>query len=221
MEAADDNSSGSEATSPRIKVRIESLSDLVFGLALSIGSLFLVSRVPQTSQDLEVNVLLFGFSFLIVVLAWLGYTRAMAALSVEAPFVLLTNLVLLFVVALEPYLFYALESVQTANLTDPASVAYASDLAGLFFMQGALAYLVVKQEKAGLVGRKRVHPDDVATFRRLTRLDVVLGIVFVISTLPIFWVNTPIGPLRFALWAACLVAVFAGRAIRRPAKKRS
>lgn len=218
MEAADDGG-GADAPSPRIKVRIESLSDLVFGLALSIGSLFLVSRVPQTSQDLEVNVLLFGFSFLIVVLAWLGYTRAMAAISVEAPFVLITNLALLFVVALEPYLFYALESVPTANLTDPASVAYALDLAGLFFLQGTLAYLVVKQDRARLVGRRRVHPDDVAMFTRLAKLDVVLGIVFVISALPIFWVNTPLGALRFFLWGSCLAAVIAGRTIRKSSKK--
>jgi len=31
---------------PRIRVRIESLSDLVFGLALSIGSIILVGKQP-------------------------------------------------------------------------------------------------------------------------------------------------------------------------------
>jgi len=216
---ADDEEKVSTAQPPRIRVRIVSLSDLVFGLALSIGSLFLVSRVPQTSQDLEVNVLLFGFSFLIVVLAWLGYSRAMAVLSVEPPFALYTNLVLLFVVALEPYLFYVLESAQTAGLANSASVAYALDLGGLFFLQAALAYLVVKQDKAGLVGRRRVHPDDVARFRRLVKLDAVLGAIFVVSTLPIFWVSTPIGGLRFIMWAFCLVAVLSGRGLRRSAKK--
>src|SRR5271169_3017147 len=124
-----------EAPSPRIKVRIESLSDLVFGLALSIGSLFLVNRIRQTGQDLATNVALFGFGFLIVVLTWLGYSRTMAVLPEEAPFALFANLVLLFVVALEPYLFYVLESAQTADLANSASVAYALDLAGLFFLQ--------------------------------------------------------------------------------------
>jgi hypothetical protein len=60
--------SGEYSTSPKIKVRIESLSDLVFGLALSIGSLTLIGKLPQTAQDLVTDVVLFGFSFLIVVL---------------------------------------------------------------------------------------------------------------------------------------------------------
>jgi len=207
------------APSPRIKVRIESLSDLVFGLALSIGSLFLVNRMPQTGQDLEVYVLLFGFGFLIVVLTWLGYSRAMAVLPQEAPFALFTNLVLLFVVALEPYLFYVLESAQTADLADPASVAYALDLGGLFLLQAALAYLVVKQGKEGLGGKQRVHPVVIARFRRLMKLDVVVGVVFFISALPIFWVSTPIGILRFYLWGTYFVLALAGRAVRRLAKK--
>ncbi|HUK75619.1 MAG TPA: hypothetical protein VLU99_07490, partial [Nitrososphaerales archaeon] len=73
---------------PRIKVRIESLSDLVFGLALSFGSLLLVGRMPQSGSDLVVNVLLFGFGFLIVVMTWLGYSRTVAVLPVEVPFAL-------------------------------------------------------------------------------------------------------------------------------------
>jgi len=219
LAGADSDGSGPDAPSPRIKVRIESLSDLVFGLALSIGSLFLVSKVPQTSQDLEVNVLLFGFGFLIVVLTWLGYTRAMAVLPVEAPFALFTNLVLLFVVALEPYLFYVLESVKTLDLLDSASVAYALDLGGMFFMQGTLAYMVVKQDRAGSAGRRRVHPDVVARFRRRMRLDAVVGVVFVVSALPIFSISSPMGSLRFYIWGSYFVVELGVSAIRRLAKR--
>src|SRR5713101_9205266 len=76
----------------RTKIRIESLSDLVFGLALSIGCVFLIGRVPQTGQDLAANILLFGFSFLILVMTWVGYSRTMAVLPVEVPLALLLNL---------------------------------------------------------------------------------------------------------------------------------
>ena len=58
MARTDNDANRFDPSSPRIKVRIESLSDLVFGLTLSIGSLFLVNRVPQNGQDLGVNVLL-------------------------------------------------------------------------------------------------------------------------------------------------------------------
>jgi hypothetical protein len=45
---------------PRIKIRIESLSDLVFGLALSIGSLVLISNGVPTPFELLSNVLIFS-----------------------------------------------------------------------------------------------------------------------------------------------------------------
>ncbi len=64
---------GQEDSPPRIKVRIESLSDLVFGLALSIGSLEFLSTPGQTAFELEKNVAYFGFSFSILVFTWLGY----------------------------------------------------------------------------------------------------------------------------------------------------
>jgi len=54
------------ATNQRSKLRIENLSDLVFGLALSIGSISLFLKSVQTPYDLVVNVALFGYSFLII-----------------------------------------------------------------------------------------------------------------------------------------------------------
>ena len=150
----------------RIKIRIESLSDLVFGLALSIGSLILVGRVPQSGQDLATNVLLFGFGFLIVVLTWLLYSRTMSVLSAEVPLAMLLNLLLLFCVALEPYLYYVVQSAQPLGLLDAASVAYALDVGGMFFLLAALAYLVVREDATGAKGRRHLHPAVLAGFRR-------------------------------------------------------
>jgi uncharacterized membrane protein len=213
--AAADEEKGSAAPAPRIKIRIESLSDLVFGLALSIGSLTLIGRAPQSGYDLGVNVALFGFSFLVIVLTWLGYSRTMSVLRDETPLALFTNLVLLFFVALEPYLFYVLQSVQPSGLLDAASVAEGLDLAGLFLMQAVLAYLVVKQGTAGSVERQGVRPDVVVRFRRTMRLDVIVAAILATSTLPFFWVNTPFDYLRFILWYATFAVYFAGRAVNR------
>jgi len=192
---------GSEAPA-RIRIRIESLSDLVFGLALSIGSIILVGRAPQSGQDIAVNVLLFGFGFVIIVMVWIGYSRTIAVLPVEVPFALLANVVLLFFVALEPYLFWVLQTVQTASLADSASVAYALDVGGMFFMQAALAQLVVNEERARLHGQSPLHPLVLARFRRVARADAIIGLAFMLSALPIFWVDTPVGFLRFYLWSS-------------------
>ena len=187
---------------PRIKVRIESLSDLVFGLALSIGSLILVGNVPLSGLDIGKNAVLFGFGFLILVIAWLGYSRTMAVLPVEVPFALVANIALLFLVALEPYLYYVLQNVHTPGLADASSVAYALDLAGMFLMQGALSYLVVREEKTSLHRQPPLHPVVVARFRNVVKVDALIGLVFAVSALPIFWVDTPVGFLRFYLWGA-------------------
>ena len=217
MAAADEDVGGpAAAPSPRIKIRIESLSDLVFGLALSIGSIILVGKQPQTGQDILDNVLLFGFGFLIIVMTWLGYSRTMAVLPAEAPFALVANLVLLFIVAIEPYLFYVLTSVQTAGLADAASVVYALDVGGMFLMQAALGRMVVKGEKAHLRAQLPLHPVVLERFRRVMILNAVIGLIFVVSALPVFWVNTPAGYLRFYLWGSSFLFVV-GRLRRQSA----
>lgn len=219
MVAADDEEKGSAAPAPRTRVRIESLSDLVFGLALSIGSIILVGKQPSTGQDIAVNVVLFGFGFLIIVMTWLGYSRTMAVLPVEAPLALFANLVLLFIVAIEPYLFYVLTSVKNnVGLADAASVVYALDVGGMFLMQAILARMVVRGEKARLRSQSGLHPVVLERFRRVMRVNAIIGLLFVVSALPVFWVNTPIGFLRFYLWSFSLLFV-AGRFQRRQAAK--
>jgi hypothetical protein len=196
----------------RTKIRIESLSDLVFGLALSIGSVFLIGKVPQTGQDLADDVLLFGFSFLILVMTWLGYSRTIAVLPVEVPFALLVNLLLLFCVALEPYLFFILQSVQTLDLLNSGSMAYALDVGVMFLLLSALAFLVVKEEgkTSPNGGHPRLHPVVLRRFRRVMKAEAIVGAIFVVSALPIFWTMTPIGYLRFTLWYSSFVILPAG-----------
>ncbi|MDA4116965.1 MAG: TMEM175 family protein [Thaumarchaeota archaeon] len=207
------DASGSPIT--RIKIRIESLSDLVFGLALSIGSIILVGKLPQNGQDLAVNVLLFGFSFLIIVMTWLGYSRTMTILPVEVPFALFLNIVLLFCVAIEPYLFYVVQSAQTLGVLDAGSVAYALDVGPMFLVLSALCFLLLKEERVRLSDR-RVHPAVLARFRRFMFAQLIVGAIFVASALPVFWVNTPIGFLRFDLWYSSFTIFFIIAYARRP-----
>jgi uncharacterized membrane protein len=178
---------------------------LVFGLALSIGSIILVGKQPQSGQDLAINVLLFGFSFLIVVMTWLAYSRTMAVLPAEVPFALFLNIVLLFSVAIEPYLFWVLVSPQTLEVADVGSVAYAFDVGLMFFVLSTLSFLLLKEEKGRPSGQRRVHPIILERFRRFMFAQLIVGAIFVASALPVFWVSTPIGFLRFYLWYSSFV----------------
>ena len=200
---------------PRIRVRIESLSDLVFGLALSFGSLILIGNLPQNGSDLLVNIFTFGFSFLIVVVIWVGYTRTIAVLPTEVSSALVLNLGLLFCVALEPYLFYLLISPKLLPwVEDPASIAYALDVGLMFSFLAGLAYVVVTQQRAREED-KRLHPLVLKRFDRVVKIQAIIAIIYFASALPIFWNDTPTGKLRFYLWSSSFLMATAFRRNKR------
>ena len=94
-----------EDTIQRPRPRIQSLSDLIFGLALSIGALNLITSKPADTAALFGSIATFGFSFLILIFVWFRYTEIMSVLPVETTRTRALNTVMLFFVAIEPYLF--------------------------------------------------------------------------------------------------------------------
>jgi uncharacterized membrane protein len=202
---------------PRLKVRIETLSDLVFGLALSIGSIALVQHIPQSPADLTTDVVQFGFSFLIIVGIWLGYTRIVGILPVETPATLFLNLALLFGVALEPFLYYVLFQPTTSSdltLLDFASSAFALDTGGMMGLLSIMMYMVIRQEEHLKV--RRLKPSSLRSFRVAMIAQMVGAVIFLGSTLGVFWVDVPgLGYLRFLLWYFALGTFFVSRAFAR------
>jgi uncharacterized membrane protein len=197
-------SSERDKTRIRISSRLtpHSFADIIFGLALSIGALFLTQNRVQTSQDFAWNVVLFAFSFLVIAITWLFFSRTMSALSSEIPSTLFLNLVMLFCVALEPYLFYMLMNNATQNLLSFTSIGYALDVGFMFVILGTLAYSVLKQNKRleREEHRSRLPTEALWSFRRMMIEEYVLGALFLVSASPTFWVQTPLGHLRFVIW---------------------
>ena len=89
------------------KPRIESLSDLIFGLALSIGALALIAQPVLTAGDLLRDLVDFAFGFIVLIVVWVRYTGCMTYLTIETHGVFLVAGV--FLISLLPYL----ESVRT------------------------------------------------------------------------------------------------------------
>jgi uncharacterized membrane protein len=188
-----------------------SFSDIIFGLALSIGALFLTQNKVLAWQDFAWSVILFGFSFLIIAITWLLFSRTMSALLSEASSVLFLNLVLLFCVALEPYLFYMLMNGATQNLLSFTSVGYALDVGFMFVILAMLASFVLKRlETIDAEGHiPRLHAEARQSFRHMMIAESAVGALFLVSAFPIFWIPTPIGYLRFVLWyASFLIFLF-------------
>ena len=186
----------------RIKLRLDSLSDLVFGLALSIGSIALFIKLPQTDADFVTSIVAFGFSFLIVTLFWVSYTRVRTILPEENSSTFFLCLLLLFCVVLEPYLFYVVLSVP--QLMDWASIAYSLDLGIMFLIVADLIYTPLMREGKRL--QATVSAKQMSSFRKQMIASLTTGILLFVSALPFFSMPVPFnGLLRITMWDMSMV----------------
>src|SRR5438093_13283761 len=96
----------------RPRPRIETLADLVFGLSLSIGAIGLIASAPTTQSEINSHIYAFGFTFLVLITAWIIYTTYMSVLPGEVSAITLPIVALLLPVALVPSSF---TSVDLAN----------------------------------------------------------------------------------------------------------
>ena len=189
------------------KSRIETLSDLIFGLALSIGALTLIGQAPSSFQNLVVSIVYYAFSFLILISVWYGYTRIMSNVRIETRREIELNILLLFLVSIEPFLFNELNS--STLPIQYVSILYALDLGGLFAIQALLANSILADKK---------RPEELLRrYAAMRNAQIVGAAIFFISVLPFFWsLAIPITskssiPLRFILWIAPLFMRFIRR----------
>ena len=208
----------------RPRPRIESLTDLVFGLALSIGAIGLISNKPVDPGHLAGSIAGFGFSFLILISIWFRYTELMSVLRVEVTRTRVLNTTLLFLVAVEPYLFNLLNFNSLSglgSLDDFASIGFAIDLGTIYAIMASLTSVLTKEES------NLVIPDLLKKYRRVRNLEIATALVFLVTTIPVFWIlRVPGGfpgggvPLRYYAWLATL-PIIRGENILRRLKKGS
>src|ERR1700758_4086112 len=100
---------GTRESERRYRPRIEDFSDLIFGLSLSIGSLALIATSPSSTGEILNHIAAFGYTFLILITAWIIYTTYMSILPQETRWVTFLNVLLLLLVAFVPYLLNGVE----------------------------------------------------------------------------------------------------------------
>jgi uncharacterized membrane protein len=199
-----------KATHPR--PRIETLSDMIFGLALSIGALSLLSKPPSTPGEVRSDIVAFAFSFLILIYVWMSYTRIMSVLPLETGATIFLSILMLFLVVIEPYLFYLVTlfgDVLEYRLVEYASVIYALDMGGLMAILAFFNHELSVEEK-------RLIPQEVlARHKRARNLLFVSAGLFFLTVLPQFWSwQIDRVPLRFYLWFSPLVVSWISRGLR-------
>ncbi len=179
------------------KYRIEGLSDLVFGLALSIGSLAMITQPVTDTNDIRDGVIQFVFSFLIIVTVWVSYTNIISEIKVETKTDFQLNLALLMLVAIEPYLLYLLGH-NNQEILNWSSTAYAIDI--------GMIMLIL----AGLYHKRRGPDASIETAEHYSRVRnryLVVAMVFLVSALPVFWQQNFVMSinLRFIIWMMAIV----------------
>jgi len=176
---------------------------MLFGLAIGISAIPMLLRLPAKPFGIVIDVAEFGFSFLILISVWLGYWNVMCALPMEDFDVVALNIGLLFLVSIEPYLFY-LSITFDLNahelLLNTASTLYALDLTGLMVVLALFTQKLATEER-GLVPK-----DSLDRYKRVRDVLLVSAVLFGVTTLPPFWTIKLVDqPLRFYFWFIPLI----------------
>jgi uncharacterized membrane protein len=187
---------------------LDKLTDTIFGFALAVGALSLTMRNPQNESEVIAGIFIFGLSFVILIVIWWSHHDLMSHIDTNKPKTIFLNVVLLFFVAIEPYLLNTL-NVDFA-LFSFTSTLYAVDMAFLMGISAGLAHILVAENHEKLSGAQ------LKSYRLSRNAQIVFAGLFLLSVLPQFltwrFMNMPV---REFLWFATLALSIATSARRR------
>jgi uncharacterized membrane protein len=200
----------------RPRPRIEALSDLVFGLSLSLASISLIVSPPSSPSEINNHILAFVFAFILLITTWINYTSSMSVLPLETRTVTILNVIMLMCVALVPFLLNVIEipnpslaPLESLLIRDYASTLFAVNLSVLLAVLGLFSHILA-QEEAGLVA-----PDLVARYRMSRNLTLMLAGLTLLTAAPIFGTYMILGyPLRLYVWYVPIITYWITRLIR-------
>jgi uncharacterized membrane protein len=153
---------------------------------------------------------------MVLISIWLRYTRVMSVLPVETRGTLLLNTVLLFTVALEPFIYNILRSGNSAlkvapSLYEAASSSFGLDVGAMMFIMGIFTLALADEERRLVPGgmTKGLRSEAVGWF--------ISSGIFILSAIPLFGRVEVVGTqvtgvsVRTFLWLlAVLISWFRG-----------
>ena len=139
----------------------------------------------------------------------------MSVLPVQTTWTRVLNIILLFLVALEPYLFnilpFFLSPPQTfTELYDVTSSIYALDIGAIYGILALFTHILASEE------RKLVAPDLLRKYKLSRNLEIVVAIIFLVSAIPQVWVLN----VRYTIWASTFFVYRGGSLVRGLRKRR-
>jgi uncharacterized membrane protein len=192
----------------RPRPRLESLSDLIYGLSLSIGAISLVITNNQASSasDITRNILQFLFVFLILITSWIIYTSDMSVLPIETGLVQLLNVVLLMLVAIFPYLFdQVVSTVNPGSVQEYASILFTADYAGTLLILAIFSHIIAQEEEHLVDGEIMIRMRRVRSRQSLLAVIVLLSLV-----VPWDWLLLGVH-VRLFIWLVPVITFWSNR----------
>ncbi len=139
----------------------------------------LIGRQPTDFGVVVASLLFYSFSFLVLVGVWRSYSAILSVLPVETERLTNLNILLLFTVSIEPYLFNQL-FVVNGSFWNNISILYAVDLAVMFLILAFFNHSLGTEEK-------NLAPKNyLKKFRFDRNYDIFTAVLFIISALPFF-----------------------------------
>ncbi len=178
----------------------------------------IVNQQPTDLTQLFTSLIAFAFSFYILVSVWWRYTSLMSYLPVETPGLIILNILLLFLVSIEPYLLnlLAFHTPSFQAIGWAASSLYGLDFAGMNIILAVFMQVLVDED------RRLVPPAMLERFRRIRNILFANGAIFLFSLLPIFWdTQEAATPLRFIIWFAVAPGIMVSRLLARTPKQQN
>ena len=176
---------------------LDKLTDMIFGFALAVGALSLTVRNAQNQSEVTAGILIFGLSFVILIVIWWGHQDLMTHIDTDKPKTIFLNIVLLFFVAIEPYLLNTLNA--DLALFSFTSTLYAVDMAFLMGISAFLAHILIAENQG------KLSDTQMSRYRLSRNSRTVFAGLFLLSGLPQFlswrFLNMPV---RVFLWFATL-----------------
>ena len=192
-----------ESASSVPRLSLQTLSDLIFGLALSIGALVLLGQPPADYIQIVTSLSVFAFGFYLLVTVWYRYASIIRLLPFETTWLHTLNLLLLFLVAIEPYLLNIMVSgssgVSPQSIEGPVSQLYAFDFGSIYVIFAYFMHELVIQENEIHWSKRIEHYANRLVF------FLIVAAAFYISIVPFFGgVNISYFNLRQLMWLSFL-----------------
>ena len=182
--------------------RIEDLSNLVFGLALTLGAITLTKPDSDDLAALLNTIIQFGLSFAVIIWIWWLYNNLVHAQNLARRGMVPLNLLLLFLVVIEPFLLSVSQPYASGK------VAYSIDL--------GITLLIFAMFTHSIMTDGSMAATEAQKKRLRSNRDLTLGCaaIFFASLIPqLLWSDSGAG-IQSLMWLSALFIGVIGRSLR-------